>query len=84
MELMPDNTDGWFNMGVNFMQQKKWNDAIAPLRKTIELRPDHGLAYYNLGIAYLNLKDNYSARDVHKQLLTIDADLAGKLQKYLR
>lgn len=84
VEFMPENSDGWFNIGLNYMQQKKWNSAIEPLRKTIELRPDNGLAYYNLGIAYLNLKDNYSARDVHKQLLTIDPDLAARLQKFLR
>ena len=84
VELMPDNADGWFNIGINYMQQKKWSDAISPLRKAIELRPDNGLAYFNLGITYLNLKDNYSARDIHKQLLTIDADLAARLQKYIR
>ncbi len=83
-EIAPDNIDGWFNLGVNYMQMKNYSAAVAPLQKAIEMRVDHSFAYYNLAIAYLNLHDNFSARETHKKLVQIDANLAAKLQKFLR
>jgi Tfp pilus assembly protein PilF len=50
----------------------------------VELRPDYGVALFNLAVVYLNLKDNYSARDVYRTLVNIDPALAEKLKKYLR
>ena len=83
-EIAPDNIDGWFNLGVNYMQMKNYSAAVATLQKAIEMRVDHSFAYYNLAIAYLNLHDNFSARETHKKLVQIDANLAAKLQKFLR
>lgn len=84
VEIDPENTDGWFNMAVASMQLKRYNDALASLRKTIELRPNYAVAYYNLAVVYMNLHDNYSARDVYKQLIKIDPAWAKKLRKILR
>lgn len=66
------------------MLQKKFSAALEPLQKAVELKPDNASAHYNLAITYLNLKDNYSAREVYNVLLTIDPDLAEKLKKLLR
>jgi tetratricopeptide (TPR) repeat protein len=82
--LVPDNADAWLNIGVGYMQLKQFEPALEPLKKSVELRPDYGVALFNLAITYLNLKDNFSARDVYKTLVTVDADLAEKLKKYLR
>jgi len=84
VEITPDNADAWHNIGVGYMQLKKFDLALEPLRKCIELRTDYGTAYYNLAICYLNLKDDYSAREVYKELSSIDQNLAQKLKKYIK
>ena len=48
-----------------------------------ELKPDYGVAYYNLAVCYLNLHDNYSAKEVYKKLVHIDPNMAQKLKKHL-
>ncbi len=84
VEINPENADGWMSIGIGYMYLKKFDPAVDPLQRAIELRPDNAYAYYNLGICYLNLQDYQSARNLHKQLQTVDPDLAAKLQKLLR
>ncbi|MBN1223346.1 MAG: tetratricopeptide repeat protein [Candidatus Aminicenantes bacterium] len=84
VEVDPQNADGWMSIGINYMQIKKFSPAVKPLQKAIELRPDNGVAYYNLAIAFLNLQDQYSAREVYKQLQNVDPTLAQKLSQYLK
>jgi Flp pilus assembly protein TadD len=50
----------------------------------VELQPNNANALYNLAIAYLNLHDNFSAREIYKKLKTIDPGLAKKLEEHLR
>jgi tetratricopeptide (TPR) repeat protein len=86
VELAPDNADGWFYIGICYMQLKKFDDALEPLKKTIELRPDYsnGNAIYNLAICYLNLHDNYSAKEMYNKLKAINPGLAQKLSQHIR
>lgn len=84
VEINPENADGWISIGTGYMYLKKFAPAVAPLQIAIELRPDNAYAYYNLGICFLNLEDYQSARDIHKQLQAVNAELASKLQKLLR
>jgi tetratricopeptide (TPR) repeat protein len=84
VEINPENADGWMSIGTGYMYLKKFAPAVAPLQIAIELRPDNAYAYYNLGICFLNLEDYQSARDIHKQLQAVNAELAAKLQKLLR
>ena len=86
LELSPDNADGWFYIGICNMQLKKYESAIKPLQKTLELRLDYsnGNAIYNLAIVYLNLKDNYSAKELYNKLTAINPQLAQKLKQHLR
>jgi len=84
VEINPENPDGWMNIGTGYMYLKKFDPAVAPLQRATELSPDNAYAYYNLGICYLNLQDYQSARDIHKKLQTVNAELAAKLQKLLR
>ncbi len=86
VKLAPDNADGWFYIGICNMQLKKFDAALEPLKKTIELRPDYsnGNAIYNLAICYLNLHDNYSAKELYNKLTTINPGLAQKLKQHLR
>jgi Flp pilus assembly protein TadD len=71
-------------LGMSHMQVKAWGRAVDPLQKAIDLRPESGNAYYNLAICYLNLKDNFSAREVFNNLQSVDPSLAEKLRKYIK
>lgn len=75
---------GWFYIGICYMYLKDFNAALDPIKKTTDLQPDNGNAFYNLAIVYLNLKDNFSAREVYRRLTVIDASLAAKLKPLLR
>ncbi len=86
VELSPDNADGWFYIGICNMQLKKFVAALEPLKKTIELRADYsnGNAIYNLAICYLNLHDNYSAKELYNKLTPLNPQLAQKLKQHIR
>jgi tetratricopeptide (TPR) repeat protein len=86
LEIAPDNADGWFYIGICNMQLKKFDAALEPLKKTIDIRPDYGSgnAIYNLAICYLNLHDNYSAKEMYNKLTAINPGLAQKLKQYIR
>ena len=90
-ELSPEEPNGWLSLGVCYMQfaavskNVKENEfALEPLKKCVALRPDNAVAWYNLALVYINLKDNYSAREIQTRLQTLDPGLAEKLKKYLR
>ena len=66
------------------MQLKDHEAALEPLKKCVELKPDNPVAWFNLAIVYINLKDNFSAKEVYNKLVTLDPTLAERLKKYLR
>jgi serine/threonine-protein kinase len=49
--LTPDNDRGYYNLGAMYLMQGQYDDAIAALNHSIELRPTLD-AYSNLGAAY--------------------------------
>lgn len=51
-----DSTDAYFNKGLVFANQKKYDDAIKCFEKVTELTPEYPYAYYSLAMAY-ELKD---------------------------
>ena len=54
-ELEPDNSAGYGNTGAIYLREGKWNEAIAPLQKALQLQPSSS-TYSNLGTAYFYLK----------------------------
>ncbi len=66
------------------MQLKDHESALEPLKKCVELKPDNAVAWYNLAVVYINLKDNYSAKEIYNKLVTLDPPLAERLKKHLR
>ena len=45
-------TDAYFNKGLVYANQKKYDEAAKCFEKTIELAPDNPYAYYSLGLTY--------------------------------
>ena len=85
IEIDPSiRADAWLYIGISNMLLKKFDAALDPLKKTVELQPDNVNAWYNLGICYLNLRDSYSARDIVKRLQALDPAKAKQLQALIK
>ncbi|MCU1241396.1 MAG: hypothetical protein JWO71_2122 [Candidatus Acidoferrum typicum] len=54
-ELDPKNPFAYINIAAILLQTGRFNEAIGPLQKSLQLSPD-GQGYSNLGIAYFYLK----------------------------
>jgi len=59
IELNPDYSDAYSNLGNVYYDQENYAGAIKYYNKAIEINPDFSKAYYNLGIVYRN-QGNYS------------------------
>jgi len=56
-----------------------YEEAIESFKQAIKIDPEHTEANYNLGVAYINLKDRGSAMEQYKILKKLDTELANKL-----
>ena len=54
VEIKPDFSNGYYNMGVALQNQRKLDVSIEAYNKAISLKPDYAEAYNNMGVA---LKD---------------------------
>jgi Flp pilus assembly protein TadD len=67
------DADAFRERGVQLCRKARWRDAIEPLRRSTELAPNEGLAFYYLGEAYNHtdqLPAALSAFETAAQLLT--------------
>lgn len=62
-ELDPENPVVWYGLGVSWMNEEKWEKAIAYFDKAIELKSDYTDAYYNRGQSNFYLGEVYLACD---------------------
>ncbi|MDZ4722645.1 MAG: protein kinase [candidate division Zixibacteria bacterium] len=55
LELAPTDLETLLLLSLISMDQRKFTVAVATLHRAIELGPDYGRAYYNLGVVYMKL-----------------------------
>ena len=77
IRLNPTEPTLYYNVGVMKMDQKKIDEAIKNFEKAIELKPDYGDAYNNIGAAIIE-KANPIVEEMNKSLS--DFDKYDKLQ----
>ncbi len=58
------NPVAYNNMGVNFEESGKFNEAMACYVNAIKLKPDYGAAYSNLGNIYFRRGDEIKAKEL--------------------
>jgi serine/threonine protein kinase/Flp pilus assembly protein TadD len=55
LELAPTDLETLLLLSLIYMDEKRFTVAISTLQRAIELGPDYGRAYYNLGAVYMKL-----------------------------
>ena len=58
---------------------KRRMDSMASFREAIRIKPDYALAYYNLGVTYVNMRDRTRAMEQYRILQRMDRARADKL-----
>ena len=71
IELAPNNYRGYSNLGGMYVAQGHYMESLAPLNKSIEIRPNLE-AFNNLGNAYYELRRFSDAADAFQQGLNLD------------
>ena len=70
-ELAPENYVGYLNLGGTYNDVGRFLEAIAPLKKSIALRPSYG-GYANLGTSYFGLQKLDEAAAAYEQAVKLD------------
>ena len=85
-KLPDENAVLHYNLSVLYAQSQQYPRAITELEKVIELKPDDGEAYYNLGVIYGEyLNNRKKAIGYFKKYLALspkDPD-ADRIRKYV-
>ena len=72
----PDDGVILYMLGTLFSQQARFGTAITLLNKAVEINPELGAAWHNLGVAYRNEGHMELARDAYRANIALDGDNA--------
>jgi len=76
-----DNQDWmrWNNIGIGFLDQQQYSDAIEAFEQVVKLRPDYEDGYVNLGLTYLEWEKYSEARPALEKALQLHPEYARAL-----
>jgi Cytochrome c554 and c-prime/Tetratricopeptide repeat/TPR repeat len=76
-----DNPDWmrWNNVGIGFLDQQQYSDAIQAFEQVVKLRPDYDDGYVNVGLTYLEWEKYPSARPALEKALQLHPNYARAL-----
>ncbi len=76
-----DNQDWmrWNNLGIGFIDQQQYSDAVEAFEHVVKLRPDYEDGYVNVGLAYIEWEKYSSARPSVEKALQLHPDYARAL-----
>jgi tetratricopeptide (TPR) repeat protein len=79
--LATDNPDWmrWNNIGIGYLDQLQYEDAIHAFQQVIQMRPDYKDGYINLGLTYIEWEKYTEARGPLEEALHIHPDDARAL-----
>ncbi len=81
IDLNPDFSEAYYNLGVANEKLGKHEDSIAALKQSIRLAPDNANAHYALGYAYYQLKRYKESIGALERSLALKPDNAFALNK---
>jgi tetratricopeptide (TPR) repeat protein len=76
-----DNPDWmrWNNLGIGFLDQQQYSDAIEAFQQVVKLRPDYDDGYVNVGLTYIEWEKYSAARAPLEKALQLHANYARAL-----
>jgi Flp pilus assembly protein TadD len=76
-----DNQDWmrWNNVGIGFLDQLQYSDAIEAFEQVVKLRPDYDDGYVNVGLTYIEWEKYSLARPALEKALQLHPDYARAL-----
>lgn len=78
------NSDAWLSLGLANTRLGDLNRAVTAYVKAIHSDLENSEAWFNLGLAYAALGERQRLDEVRRVLLTLDEDLAAKLNQTAR
>lgn len=72
--ILIDDEDVWSmnNMGLIYIEQERFDEALRPLARAVELSPDVAIFHNNLGVALEQAGHYRAAEDAFRAVLVID------------
>jgi tetratricopeptide (TPR) repeat protein len=79
--LATDNPDWmrWNNLGIGYLDQLQYEDAMSAFEHVVRLRPDYKDGYINVGLTYIEWEKYAEARAPLEKALTLHPDDARAL-----
>ena len=81
-EVSPDNPRLYFNMGLAHTGMEDWDRAARDFEKALELNPDYGEAWNNLGQVRQTQGRMQEAREAYEQALEIEEYMTPEFAYY--
>lgn len=72
IETNPSDAEAYYNIGVVYYSEKKYDDSKAQFQKAIEIYPDFSEAYYSLGVVYYAEANYDKAIEAFSKAIQID------------
>lgn len=82
VEKLPNDSFGWYILGVRYVKRKQYRNAISPLRTSLELNPGDSVARRALANAYLLLNEEAEALQVLADLVARSPKDKTNLERY--
>lgn len=82
LSLKPDYADAHNNLAIYLAHRGKYTDALGHFLEAVRLKPDEAQFQFNVGLIYLQLRDNLLARQYFMQCLVLDKSF-GKAKQLL-
>lgn len=77
-ELLPDNYDAFYNLGVCYANSGKYTEAETAYRKAVSINPKEPVAHYQLAMALLGQSKNGEAKAEFNKYLELNPNAADK------
>lgn len=74
IELVPDNPELWYNLGLSYFNLSDYESAEKAWKKSIAFKSDHLDAHFNLGLIYSRQKKDLEAINAFARCLQLNQD----------
>ncbi len=72
IETNPNDAEAYYNIGVVYYGEKKYDESKAQFQKAIEIYPDFAEAYYSIGVVYYAETNYDKAIEAFSKAIQID------------